>query len=71
MQGINLKIYPDEMERLGLRSLEFRDGSGYVGGLSVYHELHCIVGCVPFILIFPTLLHDLKRGSRLPSSLLT
>lgn len=42
MQGINLKIYPNEMEKLGLKSLEFKDGSGYVGGLSVYHELHCI-----------------------------
>lgn len=45
MQGINLKIYPEEMEKLGQNSLEFKDKSGYVGGLSVYHELHCIVCC--------------------------
>lgn len=53
MQGINLKIYPNEMDKLGLKSLEFKDGSGYVGGLSVYHELHCIVSLFPIVLGFP------------------
>lgn len=43
MQGINIKVLPSEMESLGFSSLELKDESGFVGGLSVYHELHCIV----------------------------
>lgn len=40
--GTNLKIYPEEMSRLGQTSLEMTDGSGYLAALGVYHELHCI-----------------------------
>jgi len=40
---INLRIYPDEMSRLNQTSLALADGSGYLGTLGVYHELHCIV----------------------------
>ncbi len=43
MRGINIKILPEEMDRIGMPSLEMRDGSGYLVPLSVYHELHCIV----------------------------
>ncbi|OTA99908.1 hypothetical protein M426DRAFT_66929, partial [Hypoxylon sp. CI-4A] len=42
MKGINIKIFPDEMERLGYTSLVMKDGSGFLGALGVYHELHCI-----------------------------
>lgn len=42
-EGINLKIYPEEMSKLGRTSLKMRDGSGYLGVLGVYHELHCVV----------------------------
>ncbi|KAI1874558.1 hypothetical protein JX265_004766 [Neoarthrinium moseri] len=42
MEGINIKIRPEEMSRLEMSSVGFRDGSGYVGTLSVYHELHCV-----------------------------
>ncbi|KAI6080976.1 hypothetical protein F4821DRAFT_250332 [Hypoxylon rubiginosum] len=42
MTGINIKILPQEMDQLGISSIAFRDGSGYVGSLSVYHELHCV-----------------------------
>lgn len=31
------------MERLGQTSLKMKDGSGYLGVLGVYHELHCVV----------------------------
>lgn len=30
------------MAQLGLESLAFSDGSGYVGSLGVYHQLHCL-----------------------------
>ncbi|KAI1208031.1 uncharacterized protein F4807DRAFT_468908 [Annulohypoxylon truncatum] len=42
LKGISLKILPEEMERLGYTSLALKDGSGFVGSLGVYHELHCI-----------------------------
>ncbi|KAJ4385387.1 hypothetical protein N0V93_009814 [Gnomoniopsis smithogilvyi] len=42
LRGINLRILPDEMKRLGYTSLALKDGSGYVGSLGVYHELHCL-----------------------------
>ncbi|TGJ78165.1 hypothetical protein E0Z10_g10597 [Xylaria hypoxylon] len=42
IEGINIKIFPDEMSRLGETSLEINDGTGYLGVLGVYHELHCI-----------------------------
>lgn len=42
LEPINLKVTADEMERLGQTSLAFSDGSGYLGTLGVYHELHCI-----------------------------
>jgi hypothetical protein len=43
MVAVNIKILPEEMDRLGTSSIKLRDGSGYVGLLSVYHELHCVV----------------------------
>ncbi|KAI0187900.1 hypothetical protein EV127DRAFT_435571 [Xylaria flabelliformis] len=42
MEGINLKILPEEMSQLDQGSLELKDGTGYLGTLGVYHELHCI-----------------------------
>lgn len=39
---INLRILPHEMEKLGYDSLEFQDGSGFLGTMAVYHELHCL-----------------------------
>lgn len=40
---INLRLSPEEMRRLNQTSLAFSDGSGYLGTLGVYHELHCVV----------------------------
>ncbi|PQE23638.1 tat pathway signal sequence protein [Rutstroemia sp. NJR-2017a BVV2] len=42
LHGINLRINHDEMAKLGQSSLKLADGSGYLGTLGVYHELHCI-----------------------------
>lgn len=41
--GMNMKLSTDDMQRIGATSLMLSDGSGYVGALSVYHELHCLV----------------------------
>lgn len=43
---MNMRILPSEMHRIGADSLRLSDGSGYVGALAVYHELHCVV-CFP------------------------
>ena len=40
---MHIRISKEEMEALGGRSLELTDGSGYVGSLEVYHDLHCLV----------------------------
>ncbi|KAJ8130706.1 hypothetical protein O1611_g2928 [Lasiodiplodia mahajangana] len=42
LKGSNVIIYPEEAKSIELKSLALRDGSGYVGSLAVYHELHCI-----------------------------
>ncbi|KAI0907414.1 hypothetical protein F4824DRAFT_391668 [Ustulina deusta] len=42
IEGINLKIFPEEMSKLDQTSLEMKDGTGYLATLGVYHELHCI-----------------------------
>ena len=40
---MHIRISKEEMEALGGKSLELTDGSGYVGSLEVYHDLHCLV----------------------------
>ncbi|KAI0448094.1 hypothetical protein F4803DRAFT_545613 [Xylaria telfairii] len=42
LEGMSVKILPEELERLGLTSIALRDGSGYLGALAVFHELHCV-----------------------------
>lgn len=39
-----MRLSHDDMQRIGSSSLELSDGTGYVGALAVYHELHCLVG---------------------------
>ena len=40
---INIRITTDEMRKLNQTSLVLADGSGQLGTLGVYHELHCLV----------------------------
>jgi len=40
---MHIKLSQEEIEQLGGRSLELSDGSGFVGSLEVYHDLHCLV----------------------------
>ncbi|KAJ8065328.1 hypothetical protein OCU04_006018 [Sclerotinia nivalis] len=42
LHGINLRLTHDEIAKLSQDSLKLADGSGYLGTLGVYHELHCI-----------------------------
>ncbi|KAI1362291.1 hypothetical protein F5Y08DRAFT_341837 [Xylaria arbuscula] len=42
LTGSNIVIYPEEAQIMGFESLELRDRPGFVGSLTVYHELHCI-----------------------------
>lgn len=44
-----LKISKEELNRLGETSISFRDGSGYLAEMAVFHELHCVVH-IPFLL---------------------
>ncbi|CAG8961902.1 hypothetical protein HYFRA_00013702 [Hymenoscyphus fraxineus] len=39
-----IKLTPEEYENanLGVETIGFADGSGYLGELAVYHELHCV-----------------------------
>ncbi|PSN69535.1 hypothetical protein BS50DRAFT_599728 [Corynespora cassiicola Philippines] len=37
-----LKISNEELEQLGETSISFRDGSGYLAEMGVFHELHCV-----------------------------
>lgn len=40
---INIRLSSTEMQRLNQTSLALSDGSGHLGTLGVYHELHCLV----------------------------
>ena len=40
---INIRLSSTEMRRLNQTSLALSDGSGHLGTLGVYHELHCLV----------------------------
>lgn len=39
----NIRLSDDELKRMIRTALELSDGSGYVGQLSAYHHLHCLV----------------------------
>ena len=43
LAAIAIKISEKELSHLEDPSIAFKDGSGYLGELSVYHELHCVV----------------------------
>ncbi|QSZ30679.1 hypothetical protein DSL72_000237 [Monilinia vaccinii-corymbosi] len=42
LEPLTTKITNEEYEHLGATTLGLKDGSGYVGEMAVYHELHCI-----------------------------
>ncbi|KAF2846520.1 hypothetical protein T440DRAFT_521700 [Plenodomus tracheiphilus IPT5] len=37
-----MKITSEERARLGEPSIAFKDGSGYLAEMAVFHELHCV-----------------------------
>ncbi|KAH8201065.1 hypothetical protein TruAng_004761 [Truncatella angustata] len=41
---LTIKVHGDELERFseGDTTLAFKDGSGYIAEMGVYHELHCV-----------------------------
>ena len=41
--GMVIKLSADELAAFGEPSIALRDGSGYIGEMAVYHELHCVV----------------------------
>lgn len=36
-------VQKEDLERINQTSVRLEDGSGYLAGLEVYHELHCLV----------------------------
>ena len=38
-----IKISEHEAQKLGTETIAFKDGSGYMAEMAVFHELHCIV----------------------------
>jgi len=42
LSNIHIRVPGKTVEQLNRTSLELRDGSGYVGMLGVFHELHCL-----------------------------
>lgn len=37
-----VKISSSEADQLGEETIAFKDGSGYMAEVAVFHELHCI-----------------------------
>jgi len=42
LKDMHIKLTKEEVEALGVRTLELSDHSGFVGSLEVYHDLHCL-----------------------------
>ena len=44
LKPMTVRITPQEYQQanLGVSTLKLKDGSGYIGEMAVYHELHCI-----------------------------
>jgi hypothetical protein len=42
-QAMAIKISAQELAQLGEPSISFKDGSGFLAEMAVFHELHCIV----------------------------
>jgi len=40
---MNVRFTQEEMDKVNLTSLKLKDGSGYVGSFTAYHEVHCVV----------------------------
>lgn len=40
---MTIKVSQESLNRINETSIAFRDGSGFIAELAVYHELHCIV----------------------------
>lgn len=40
---MTIKITPEELSHLPDPSIAFKNETGYIAELAVYHELHCIV----------------------------
>jgi hypothetical protein len=40
---MNVRFTEEEMQKVNLTSLKLKDGSGYVGSFTAYHEVHCVV----------------------------
>lgn len=57
LENENIRIPPEVMDHYGRKDIgvAIPDGSGYVGTLNMYHELHCIV-CRPVVCLIPGLL---------------
>jgi hypothetical protein len=41
---MNVRFTEDEMQKINLTSISLKDGSGYVGTFTAYHDIHCVVG---------------------------
>ena len=39
----NIIIQAGDLQKINRTSVLFRDNSGYLAGLDVFHELHCLV----------------------------
>ena len=42
-----MKVTADELRAVDQTSIPLADGSGYLAEMAVYHELHCVVSCLP------------------------
>ncbi|KAI9696306.1 MAG: hypothetical protein M1820_008229 [Bogoriella megaspora] len=43
IEPMTIKVSQDDLDQLNETSIAFRDRSGFIAELAVYHELHCIV----------------------------
>lgn len=37
-----MKVHKTEVDLMDVKSIQFHDGSGYLYGMDVFHQLHCL-----------------------------
>lgn len=52
-QDNNLVVQDEDLTQIDKSSVPLRDGSGYLSGLGVMHQLHCLVSLLPLFLTPP------------------
>ncbi|ORY68978.1 uncharacterized protein BCR38DRAFT_424932 [Pseudomassariella vexata] len=62
-----LKMPNEDMDAMGAKSVEFKDGSGQLVALDVFHQLHCLNYLRKKTSLYSPLYHDMAHEEEIPA----